>query len=63
MSSGLFNTALVTAQSSSDAMVVHTWEWFALFAIIIALIAWDLLGHVRKPHEPTLKEAAIWSAF
>ncbi len=44
-------------------MVVHTWEWFALFAIIIALIAWDLLGHVRKPHEPTLKEAAIWSVI
>ncbi|WP_307683341.1 TerC family protein [Trueperella bonasi] len=44
-------------------MEVHTWEWFALFAIIIVLIAWDLLGHVRKPHEPTLKEAAIWSTF
>ncbi|WP_126417189.1 TerC family protein [Trueperella bialowiezensis] len=44
-------------------MVVHTWEWFALFAIIFVMILWDLLGHVRKPHEPTLKEAAIWSVF
>ncbi|MDP9805495.1 tellurite resistance protein TerC [Trueperella bonasi] len=58
-----FQTALLTARNSAEAMEVHTWEWFALFAIIIVLIAWDLLGHVRKPHEPTLKEAAIWSTF
>lgn len=63
MSSGLFHTTLVTAQNSAEAMVVHTWEWFALFGVIIVLIAWDLLGHVRKPHDPTLKEAAIWSTF
>lgn len=44
-------------------MVVHTWEWFALGGIIIALILVDLFGHVRKAHEPTIKEAAIWSAF
>ncbi|VEI12398.1 Inner membrane protein alx [Trueperella bialowiezensis] len=61
--SGLFHTALATAANSADAMVVHTWEWFALFAIIFVMILWDLLGHVRKPHEPTLKEAAIWSVF
>ena len=29
--------------------------------IVVALILFDLLGHVRKAHEPTLKEAGIWS--
>lgn len=62
-SPGIFHAVATAAQNSADAMVVHTWEWFALVGIIIVLIAWDLLGHVRKPHEPTLKEAAIWSAF
>lgn len=32
-----------------------------LAAIIIALIAVDIIGHVRTPHEPTLKEATVWS--
>lgn len=56
--------AIVTqAQTTADAMHVEPWEWAALAAIIIGLILWDLLGHVRKPHEPSLKEAAIWSSF
>ncbi len=54
---------IVTQTSAEAAMEVHLWEWFALGAIIIALVMWDLLGHVRKPHEPTLKEAALWSTF
>lgn len=48
---------------AQEAMVVHPWEWGALAVIVVAMILWDLLGHVRKPHEPTIKEAAIWSAF
>ncbi|NLI04985.1 MAG: TerC family protein [Actinomycetaceae bacterium] len=44
-------------------MYVPLWEWGLLGLIVVALIMWDLLGHVRKPHEPTLKEAAIWSSF
>lgn len=44
-------------------MHVASWEWIALGAIIVVMILWDLLGHVRKAHEPTIKEAAIWSAF
>lgn len=27
------------------------------------LITIDIVGHVRSPHEPTLKEAATWTAF
>ncbi|MFP7696147.1 TerC/Alx family metal homeostasis membrane protein [Trueperella sp. LYQ143] len=44
-------------------MVVHPWEWLALIGLVVAMIAWDLLGHVRKPHDPTIKEAALWSSF
>ena len=37
-------------------------EPFAI--IIVALIMFDLFGgHVRKAHEPTLKEAGLWSLF
>ncbi|WP_441390531.1 TerC/Alx family metal homeostasis membrane protein, partial [Ancrocorticia populi] len=49
--------------SSAGQMVVHPWEWGALAIIIVALIMFDLFGHVRKAHEPTLKEAGLWSLF
>lgn len=51
------------APSTPEQMVVHPWEWGALAIIAIGLIMLDLFGHVRKAHEPTLKEAAIWSTF
>ena len=43
-------------------MNVHAMGWVALAAIVIVLIAIDIIGHVRTPHAPTLKEAASWSA-
>ena len=49
------------AASTAEQMVVHPWEWIILSVIVVALILFDLLGHVRKAHEPTLKEAGIWS--
>lgn len=49
--------------STADQMVVHPWEWGALAILATVLIMVDLFGHVRKAHEPTLKEAAIWSVF
>ncbi|WP_092608847.1 TerC family protein [Actinomyces ruminicola] len=42
-------------------MDVHALGWLALAAIIITMITIDIVGHVRTPHEPTLKEAAQWS--
>ncbi|MBZ9538650.1 TerC/Alx family metal homeostasis membrane protein [Modicisalibacter tunisiensis] len=44
-------------------MSVPTWVWLATIAGIIALFFFDFLFHARKPHEPTLKEAAGWSLF
>lgn len=54
---------LTQAASTPEQMHVDLWEWFALGGIALVLILVDLFGHVRKAHEPTIKEAAIWSAF
>ena len=37
-------------------------QWGLTIALIVGLLAYDLIFHVRKPHEPTIKEAAVWSA-
>lgn len=42
-------------------MDVHLSAWIILSAIITGLIAFDIIGHVRTPHEPTIKESAWWS--
>ncbi len=47
----------------SSGMTVYLWEWLVLGLVIVGLILFDMLGHIRKAHEPTLKEAAIWSAL
>lgn len=41
---------------------VPLWAWAATIAIVIALLIVDFVGHVRTPHEPTLRESAFWSA-
>ena len=43
-------------------MDVHALGWLALAAIILTMITVDIVGHVRTPHEPTMREAAWWSA-
>ena len=42
-------------------MHVHALTWIVLAAIILTMIVVDIVGHVRTPHEPTLKEATWWS--
>ncbi|KUI33380.1 transporter [Mycobacterium sp. IS-1496] len=37
--------------------------WALTIAVIVALVLFDFFFHVRKAHIPTLREAAIWSAF
>lgn len=41
---------------------IHIWEWAALIAFISVLLVLDLLLVHRKPHDISLKEAAIESA-
>lgn len=40
---------------------VNLLGWVGLSAVILALITVDIVGHVRTPHAPSLKEAAWWS--
>ncbi len=42
-------------------MEVHLASWLILIAIVTVLITVDIVGHVRTPHAPTIKESAWWS--
>ncbi len=44
-------------------MSVSPAVWTATLVLIVALLAYDFLFHVRKAHTPTLREAALWSAL
>lgn len=37
--------------------------WGLTIVFIVGLLAFDFFAHVRKAHEPTLREAAIWSGI
>ena len=41
---------------------VAVWVWGVTVAGILAMLVVDYVGHVRSPHEPTLRESAWWSA-
>ena len=42
-------------------MDVPVWVWAVTVGVILAMLAVDYVGHVRSPHEPTLRESAGWS--
>ena len=44
-------------------MNVTTLAWLITGAVILALFAFDLIFHVRKPHDPSLKESALWTGI
>ncbi len=37
--------------------------WGITIVITIAFFVYEFFAHVRKPHEPSIGEAARWSAF
>src|SRR3954454_2695845 len=43
-------------------MDVPFWVWALTVGAIAVMLLVDLVGHVRTPHAPTLREAAAWSA-
>jgi tellurite resistance protein TerC len=43
-------------------MNVPLWVWLATVAAVIGMLVFDFVGHARDPHEPTLRESAVWSA-
>jgi tellurite resistance protein TerC len=59
----LYTVLASPAAADAPDMQVHTLEWLALGVLVVALITTDLMGHVRKPHEPTMKEATKWLLF
>ncbi|ALA67251.1 TerC family protein [Corynebacterium lactis] len=44
-------------------MHVPLYVWAITVVIVIGFIAFDFFAHVRTPHNPTLKEAGIWTGF
>ena len=44
-------------------MDVSPLVWGLTSAVIIGMLAFDYFFHVRKAHEPHIREAAIWSAI
>ena len=42
-------------------MDVPFWVWAVTVGAIVAMLVFDLVGHVRTPHAPTIRESAIWS--
>ena len=41
---------------------VPAWAWIATLGIIATMLTVDFVGHVRKPHRPSLREAGGWTA-
>src|SRR5689334_3875531 len=46
----------------SQFMDVPFWVWALTVAVIVGMLLFDFLGHVRTPHAPSLRESAVWSA-
>ncbi|APM35636.1 TerC family protein [Corynebacterium diphtheriae] len=44
-------------------MEVNVVTWVITIAVIAGFFVFDFFSHVRTPHEPTLKESALWSVF
>ena len=42
-------------------MHVELWVWVVSIVGVIGLFFFDFYSHVRTPHEPTIRESAIWS--
>ena len=38
-------------------------EWAATVGVVVALMTFEFLVHIRRSHEPSFKEAAWWSVF
>jgi tellurite resistance protein TerC len=36
--------------------------WALTIAVIVGMLIFDFVGHVRTPHAPSLRESSIWSA-
>ena len=44
-------------------MEISGLQWGITIAVILGLLAYDFIFHARKPHEPTINEAALWTSL
>lgn len=44
-------------------MHVPLWVWIVSVVVVVAIFVFDFVSHVRKPHEPSAKEATFWTLF
>ncbi|MDO5075732.1 TerC family protein [Corynebacterium sp.] len=44
-------------------MEVNALTWGITIVVLMGLIIFDFVSHVRSPHEPTMKEATYWMLF
>ncbi len=53
---------LPLAESTADtvSMSVSQTEWIVTIGVTIAVLLFDVIVVARKPHEPTMKECAIY---
>lgn len=51
------------SSEASPFMTVSPLIWTLTIVFIVLLLLFDFFFHVRKAHEPTLKESALWSAL
>jgi tellurite resistance protein TerC len=53
--------AVESAPATESALGVPLWGWLLTVGVVLAVIAFDLIHSTRRPHVPTLREAATWS--
>ncbi|WP_414499795.1 TerC/Alx family metal homeostasis membrane protein [Zymobacter sp. IVIA_12111.31 C1] len=56
-------TAKQESLTVENTLQVPGWVWGVTLLVTLGLFVFDFVAHVRKPHAPTLKESAVWSAF
>ena len=44
-------------------MEISGLQWGITIAVIVGLLAYDFVFHARKPHEPTIREASLWTGL
>jgi tellurite resistance protein TerC len=44
-------------------MSVDLWIWAVTILGVLGIVVFDFFAHVRVPHEPSMREASLWSVF
>ncbi|WJY63637.1 Inner membrane protein alx [Corynebacterium atrinae] len=60
---GDLRSAFAHFDRRTSTLTVPLWIWVATIVVIAGFFIFDFYSHVKTPHEPTLKESALWSAF